>query len=75
MLQGVGDACRSVCMPFTLETLGLFLLRSLRIGASTVSLVELLRQDWSGALGAGLAWLLFLLVEHRLPPPTEDPGS
>ena len=31
-----------------LEKLGRFLLRGLRIGASTVSVVKLLRNDWSG---------------------------
>jgi hypothetical protein len=32
----------------SLEKLGRFLLRGLRIGASTVSIVELLRNDWTG---------------------------
>ena len=41
----------------SLEKLGRFLLRGLRIGASTVSIVELLRNDWSGGLSAGVAWL------------------
>ena len=31
----------------TLDKLGRFLLRGLRIGASTVSIVELLRNDWT----------------------------
>jgi len=31
-----------------LDKLGRFLLRGLRIGASTVSIVELLRDDWTG---------------------------
>ena len=44
----------------TLEKLGRFLLRGLRIGASTVSIVELLRNDWTGGLSAGVAWLVFL---------------
>ena len=35
----------------TLEKLGRFLLRGLRIGASTVSIVELLRNDWTGGIG------------------------
>jgi hypothetical protein len=38
-----------------LEQLGRFLLRGLRIGASTVSIVELLRNDWTGGLAAGVA--------------------
>ena len=29
----------------------------------------LLRSDWTGGLSAGLAWLVFLQVERRLPPP------
>ena len=33
----------------TLQKLGRFLLRGLRIGASTVSIVELLRNDWTEA--------------------------
>ena len=56
-----------------LENLGRFLLRGLRIGASTVSIVELLRNDWTGGVSAGLAWLVFLQVERRLPP--VNPGS
>ena len=59
----------------TLEKLGRFLLRGLRIGASTVSIVELLRNDWTGGISAGLAWLVFLQVERRMPPlnaETED---
>ncbi|MFN9629046.1 MAG: hypothetical protein ACK59A_02280 [Cyanobacteriota bacterium] len=51
-----------------LDRLGRFLLRGLRIGASTVSIVELLRNDWTGGLSAGVAWLVFLQVERRLPP-------
>jgi hypothetical protein len=50
----------------TLEKLGRFLLRGLRIGASTVAVVELLRNDWTGGISAGLAWLVFLQVERRL---------
>ena len=52
----------------TLEKLGRFLPRGLRIGASTVAVVELLGNDWTGGLSAGVAWLLFLQVERRLPP-------
>jgi hypothetical protein len=57
----------------TLEKLGRFLLRGLRIGASTVSIVELLRNDWIGGLGAGVSWLVFLQVELRLPPLSPEP--
>lgn len=57
----------------TLEKLGRFLLRGLRIGASTVSIVELLRSDWTGGTSAAVAWFVFLQVERRLPPIAADP--
>jgi hypothetical protein len=57
----------------TLEQLGRFLLRGLRIGASTVSIVELLRNDWTGGISAGVAWLVFLQVERRLTPLSPEP--
>jgi hypothetical protein len=56
-----------------MEKLGRFLLRGLRIGASTVSIVELLRNDWTGGITAGVAWLVFLQVEQRLPPTPQAP--
>jgi hypothetical protein len=56
-----------------LELLGRFLLRGLRIGASTVAIVELLRNDWTGGISAGVAWLVFLQVERRLPPTEQKP--
>jgi hypothetical protein len=57
----------------SLEKLGRFLLRGLRIGASTVSIVELLRNDRTGGISAGVAWLVFLQVERRLPPLSSEP--
>jgi hypothetical protein len=54
-----------------LQRFGRFVLRGLRIGASTMALVELLRSDWAGGLAASAAWLLFLQVERRL----ADPGE
>ena len=36
-------------------------------GASTVSIVELLLNDWTGSISAGVTWLVFLLMELRLP--------
>jgi hypothetical protein len=59
-------------MPVTLERLGRFLLRGLRIGASTVSIVELLRNDWTGGISAGVAWMVFLQVERRLTPAEQE---
>jgi hypothetical protein len=40
-------------------------LSGLRIAASTIALVELLRSDWGGGLSASLAWLAFVQVERR----------
>ena len=48
-------------------------LGGLRIGASTIALVELLRSDWVGGGLASLAWLVFVQVERRrasLKPPS-----
>ena len=41
------------------------LLRGLRIGASTIAIVELLRSEWVGGVLASLAWLMFVVVERR----------
>ena len=41
------------------------LLRGVRIGASTVAIVERLRGDWLGGGLASLAWLVFVQVERR----------
>ena len=59
----------------SLEKLGRFLLRGLRIGASTISIVELLRSDWTGGISAAVAWLVFLQVERRLSPPQLAPDE
>ncbi|MCP9849226.1 hypothetical protein [Cyanobium sp. Morenito 9A2] len=59
-------------MPPNLEQLGRVLLRGLRIGASTISILELLRSDWTGGISAGVAWLVFLQVERRLSPEPTD---
>lgn len=61
-------------MPDRLKELGRFGLRGLRIAASTVALLELLRSHWiSGGAAAG-AWILFVLVEQRLPAkPVDSP--
>ncbi len=40
------------------------LLRGLRITASTVAIVELLRSHWTGGVLASMAWLLFMQVER-----------
>ena len=49
-----------------LRRYGRFGLKALRIAASTVALIELLRTDWIGATGGSLAWFLFVQVERRL---------
>ena len=56
-----------------LQQLGRFGLRALRIAASTVSLIELLRSEWTGGIAAGVAWLVFVQVERRVLPPKEQP--
>jgi hypothetical protein len=56
-----------------LQQLGRFGLRALRITASTVSLIELLRSEWAGGIAAGVAWLVFVQVERRVVPPAEQP--
>lgn len=45
-----------------------WLLRGLRIGASTIAIVELLRSDWLGGGLSSLAWLVFVQVERRRAP-------
>jgi hypothetical protein len=57
------------------EKWGRFGLRGLRIAASTVSIIELLRSDWTGGISAGLAWVVFVQVERRLPASTDDPAT
>ena len=54
-----------------LQQLGRFGLRALRIAASTVSLIELLRSEWAGGAAAAAAWLLFVQVERRWPAGTD----
>jgi hypothetical protein len=46
--------------------LGHLALRVLRVTASTASIIELLRSDWTGGVSAGLAWLLFVQLERRV---------
>ena len=49
----------------TTPSLKQLVLRGLRIAASTVALVELLRNDWTGGGLATLAWFVFTQVERR----------
>jgi hypothetical protein len=37
-----------------------------------LSIVELLRQEWIGGIGAGLAWIVFVQVEQRLQPASDS---
>jgi len=55
-----------------LQQLGRFGLRALRIAASSASIIELLRNDWTGGISAGVAWLVFVQVERRLPSPAAE---
>lgn len=52
----------------SLYKLGGFLLHRLRIGVSTMPIVELLRHDWTGGISTGMAWLVLMQVEWPLPP-------
>ena len=56
-----------------LKQMGRFGLRALRIAASTASLIELLRSEWTGGIAAGVAWLVFVQVERRVLPQQEQP--
>jgi len=51
------------------------LLRGLRIGASTIAIVELLRSDWLGGGLSSLAWLVFVQVERRRSVQRDAPGE
>ncbi|HCX54459.1 MAG: hypothetical protein CBE01_001120 [Planctomycetaceae bacterium TMED241] len=55
-----------------MPSLTTFLLRGLRIGSSTIAIVELLRSDWVGGGLASLAWLVFVQVERRRSAGEED---
>ena len=55
-----------------MQQLGRFGLRALRIAASTVSLIELLRSEWTAGIAAGVAWLVFVQVERRVVPPQDQ---
>ena len=52
-----------------------WLLRGLRIGASTIAIVELLRSDWLGGGLSSLAWLVFVQVERRHSVQKDAPGE
>ncbi|MGA1770538.1 MAG: hypothetical protein ACO4CP_12145 [Steroidobacteraceae bacterium] len=38
-----------------------------------MSIVELLHNDWAGGISAGVAWLVLLQVERRLPALSSEP--
>jgi hypothetical protein len=47
------------------DQLSRFGLRALRIAASTVAVIELLRSHWITGTAAGMAWVVFMQVERR----------
>lgn len=55
----------------SLDRLGRFGIRALRIVASTIAIVALVRGDWNSGLSGALAWLVFVQVERNLPPAAE----
>jgi hypothetical protein len=48
------------------ESLSKPALKGLTIAASTVAVIELLKQDYSVGISASLSWLLLLIVSNRL---------
>ncbi|MFM7312397.1 MAG: hypothetical protein ACKO0M_04390 [Cyanobium sp.] len=56
-----------------------FPVRALRISASTIAVVTLLRQQWLAAAAAAVGWLLILGLPRRWPQladnPAEGPGQ
>jgi hypothetical protein len=54
-----------IAMGERMQQLSRFGLRALRIAASTMALIELLRSHWLTGAAASLAWLVFLQVERR----------
>jgi hypothetical protein len=62
-------------MPPRLQQLSRFALRALRIAASTIALIELLRSDWRSGAAATGAWLVFIQVERRLAALEPDSGA
>lgn len=55
----------------SLDRLGRFGIRALRIFASTIAIVALVRGDWNSGISGALAWLVFVQVERNLPPAAE----
>jgi hypothetical protein len=55
----------------SLDRIGRFGIRALRIVASTIAIVAAVRGDWGTGVSGGLAWLLFVQVERNLPPAAE----
>ena len=53
------------------QNLGRFGRRALRIAANTISIIDPLRNDWTGGISAGMAWLGSVQVERGLPPPQQ----
>ena len=51
------------------------LVRGIRIAASTVAIVELLRNQWTGGVLAAMAWLLFTQVERLRSSADERTGN
>jgi hypothetical protein len=68
--QDITDPCQPP-LPERLRQLVRFGHRALRITASTLSVVALLRQKWIPAGAFGVAWLL-LLQTPRLSPVLDD---
>ncbi|MBE9171605.1 hypothetical protein IQ216_00410 [Cyanobium sp. LEGE 06143] len=55
----------------SLDRIGRFGIRALRIVASTIAIVAAVRGDWGTGVSGVLAWLLFVQVERNLPAAAE----
>ena len=49
-----------------LFSIGKFCIRGLRIAASTIAIVEILKHDYSVGVSAGVSWLLLTIAFKRI---------
>jgi len=50
----------------SLFSIGKFGIRGLRIAASTIAIVEILKHDYSVAVSAGVSWILLTIAFKRI---------
>ena len=59
----------------SVDRIGRFGIRALRIVSSTIAIVGAVRGDWGTGVSGGLAWLVFVQVERNLPPTGEGDSA